>query len=406
MKDRPDLEALTAKYAAEFRLGSFDIRVGYVPNLCNASGAFVYGLMQSHKDAGKAWIGIQDPDTWVEDGGLKCTPENIERILIHELIHVRLMNVVAGQATASEIVAEEQAVHALADAFANANQKIREVIGEGLAKAFSEVPPLRRAKVGEIMARAFSRASAPAFVAGRQEKRSMNDDMLKALGLVLFGLMILAEQGEGDVKAKAQQALADFKSVAGDQAEAALRMANAALSDAGGGDGDQRAAGAEPGKQMSEEELAKAFGSGPRNLADAIKASQRAYSEATDDVAKKRHGILEQYKDRIPEACNAYVRHCSLPDLEAFVATLPEKPLPQARKNNQRGFSVGKPQAAAAVDPKDDKGVQAALAAAGKQPKDIANLARTFGVKEPGKIFAALANLTKVEVGTSGQQGE
>lgn len=110
----PDLAALVAHYQRELRLLDWRIDVAYEPNLVDSKGRTVWGLCLPVADSKTARIIIRDPAT-PPDG---VTPEQAVRevveTVVHELCHLHFAPF--ANRTPEAIVAEEQAVWALAEA--------------------------------------------------------------------------------------------------------------------------------------------------------------------------------------------------------------------------------------------------------------------------------------------------
>lgn len=103
--DRPNLEALAAKWIERLRLGSWQITVRYVRDL-HLGGAPVHGLCDPFVERRRAVIEINDPSTAHDDDG---GPPTVEEVLVHELLHVAA----AELARTGGAVAEEQLVDVL-----------------------------------------------------------------------------------------------------------------------------------------------------------------------------------------------------------------------------------------------------------------------------------------------------
>ncbi|MBK8941269.1 MAG: hypothetical protein IPM79_27590 [Polyangiaceae bacterium] len=102
--DRPDLEALAAKWIPRLRLGDWQIAVSYVEGL-TMDGAPVHGLCSPFLERRRAKIEINDPRTPHD-----CDyPPTVEEVLVHELLHVAA----AELARTGGVVAEEQLVDVL-----------------------------------------------------------------------------------------------------------------------------------------------------------------------------------------------------------------------------------------------------------------------------------------------------
>ena len=102
--DRPDLEALAAKWVPRLRLGDWQIAVSYVEGL-TMDGAPVHGLCSPFLERRRAKIEINDPSTPHD-----CDyPPTVEEVLVHELLHVAA----AELARTGGVIAEEQLVDVL-----------------------------------------------------------------------------------------------------------------------------------------------------------------------------------------------------------------------------------------------------------------------------------------------------
>lgn len=124
---RPDLAALHAKWTGNdgLRLQDRLITFGYVENLCNASGAPLYGQLRiDNLDEGRFSVFIQDPSTW-PPGSRELSPETIEEAFVHELVHIRWIDLTADKADATSLVQEERATWATARALVRATTSQR-----------------------------------------------------------------------------------------------------------------------------------------------------------------------------------------------------------------------------------------------------------------------------------------
>lgn len=111
---RPDIQAIAAKWIHLFRIQDRIITVAYVPNLVNpANGEPVYALMTvENSDEGRFRIEVQDPATWPRGSALQPTPKTIENAVRHECFHIRVRDFANG-----DVLAEERATWAISDAF-------------------------------------------------------------------------------------------------------------------------------------------------------------------------------------------------------------------------------------------------------------------------------------------------
>lgn len=113
--NKPDLVALLEQLQAELRLRDWRIEISYVRDLTTDDGRIIHGLCQPLADAKVATIQIRDPETPVGP-----RDPSVEEILVHELVHLHFAPL-AGF-TQADVVAEEQAVWALAEALVTAKE--------------------------------------------------------------------------------------------------------------------------------------------------------------------------------------------------------------------------------------------------------------------------------------------
>lgn len=112
--DRPDLEALAAKWIPRLRLGDWQIAVSYVEGL-TMDGAPVHGLCSPFLERRRAKIEINDPSTPHD-----CDyPPTVEEVLVHELLHVAA----AELARTGGVIAEEQLVDVLTSNLVNGERE-------------------------------------------------------------------------------------------------------------------------------------------------------------------------------------------------------------------------------------------------------------------------------------------
>lgn len=123
---RPDLQAIAAKWIAELRLQDRIITVRYVANLSDPFGNLVYGLMTIlNLDEGRFLIEVQDPETWPAGGSRPLSAESIEEGIVHELVHIRWIDLTACNPNPTALVQEERATWATARALVRANSSQR-----------------------------------------------------------------------------------------------------------------------------------------------------------------------------------------------------------------------------------------------------------------------------------------
>ena len=116
---RPDIQALCAEWIGPdgLRIQDRIILAAYVPNLCDASGAPLYGLLRiDNLDEGRFSVSIQDPATWPAGGSRELSQRSIEEALVHELVHIRWIDLTADKRDATSLVQEERATWATAQA--------------------------------------------------------------------------------------------------------------------------------------------------------------------------------------------------------------------------------------------------------------------------------------------------
>lgn len=141
---RPDLAALIAYWKKALRLDSWRIQAEYIPNLCTAEGAEVYGLCSHVADNRTARIQIRAPETPIADG---LDPNaKVEEIVIHELLHLHFAPFETR--SPAEVVAEEQAVWSIAEALYNVKGTGQEgAIMRSMLALTMKAAPARRAAV-------------------------------------------------------------------------------------------------------------------------------------------------------------------------------------------------------------------------------------------------------------------
>jgi hypothetical protein len=123
---RPDIQAIAAKWIAELRLQDRLITVRYTTNLADPMGSLVYGLMTIlNLDEGRFLIEVQDPSTWPSGGSRELSSEAIEEGIVHELVHVRWIDLTAHNPDPTALVQEERATWATARALIRANNSQR-----------------------------------------------------------------------------------------------------------------------------------------------------------------------------------------------------------------------------------------------------------------------------------------
>jgi hypothetical protein len=118
MSDAPDLKALVAHYQQQLRLLDWRIDISYQADLASNAGRPVWGLCYPIADAKKATIVIRDPSTPPEGVTAEEAAKQVVETVVHELVHLHFA--AFENRTPAEVVAEEQAVWALAEALVNA----------------------------------------------------------------------------------------------------------------------------------------------------------------------------------------------------------------------------------------------------------------------------------------------
>jgi hypothetical protein len=114
----PDLAALVAHYQDKLRLRDWRISVAYAPDLTNGEGRAVWGLCYPTADAKVAKILIRDPGTPPDGVTAEEAAAQVVETVVHELVHLHFAAFCTDSPEA--IVAEEQAVWALAEALVKA----------------------------------------------------------------------------------------------------------------------------------------------------------------------------------------------------------------------------------------------------------------------------------------------
>jgi len=143
---RPDIQAMAAKWIGELRLQDRIVRVEYVRDLRNPFGEPVYGLMQiENLDEGRFCVSIQDPDTWPVGGVRELSEESIEEGLVHELVHIRWIDVTADNANPAAIRQEERATWATATALLRAGKRQRASIVRAMSAHPAQWQKVQRA---------------------------------------------------------------------------------------------------------------------------------------------------------------------------------------------------------------------------------------------------------------------
>lgn len=141
----PDLAPLVEHYQRELRLLDWRIDVSYAPNLRASDGSPVWGLCYPVADSKTARIVIRDPMTPPDGVSPDEAAAQVTETVVHELVHLHFAAFCTSEPEA--VIAEEQAVWALAEALVN-------------AKGTPSEAPLARAMV----------AHADAFAAARKHK--------------------------------------------------------------------------------------------------------------------------------------------------------------------------------------------------------------------------------------------
>ncbi len=116
--DVPDLAGLVAHYQDKLRLRDWRISVAYAPDLASADGHPVWGLCYPTADAKVAKILIRDPNTPPQGVTVEAAAAQVVETVVHELVHLHFAAFCTDSPEA--IVAEEQAVWALAEALVKA----------------------------------------------------------------------------------------------------------------------------------------------------------------------------------------------------------------------------------------------------------------------------------------------
>lgn len=123
---RPDLAAKAQAWITELRLQDRVIAVRYVRDLATPAGDPVYGLLViENLDEGRFAVLIQDPDTWPAGGSRELSEASIEEALVHELVHIRWIDLTADKHDVTSLVQEERATWATARALINAKGPVR-----------------------------------------------------------------------------------------------------------------------------------------------------------------------------------------------------------------------------------------------------------------------------------------
>lgn len=181
----PDLQALRSKWVNELRLQDRIITVRYVAGLCDPTGNLVYGLMTiENLDEGRFLIEVQDPSTWPAGGSRELSSQSIEECLVHELVHIRWIDVTAYNPNPASIVQEERATWSTAQALIRANSQQRAAIVRGML-AKSSTPK-----------RAFARRNQMIDAAtAKQILDALQGDDMEAMKLALRGIVEAALTG-------------------------------------------------------------------------------------------------------------------------------------------------------------------------------------------------------------------
>jgi hypothetical protein len=114
----PDLAALVAHYQQALRLLDWRIDVSYARDLTDSAGRPAWGLCKAIADGKMAKIVIRDPATPPDGISPEEAARHVTETVVHELMHLHFAPF--GNRTPAAIVAEEQAVWALAEALVNA----------------------------------------------------------------------------------------------------------------------------------------------------------------------------------------------------------------------------------------------------------------------------------------------
>lgn len=116
--DVPDLAGLVAHYQDKLRLRDWRINITYAPDLASADGHPVWGLCYPTADAKVAKILIRDPNTPPQGVTAEAAAAQVVETVVHELVHLHFAAFCTDSPEA--VVAEEQAVWALAEALVKA----------------------------------------------------------------------------------------------------------------------------------------------------------------------------------------------------------------------------------------------------------------------------------------------
>lgn len=137
---RPDIQALCAEWIGTdgLRIQDRIIAASYVPDLCNATGAPLYGQLRiDNLDEGRFTVRIQDPATWPVGGSRALSQRSIEEALVHELVHIRWIDLTAANQDAASLVQEERATWATAQALVAAKYDKRAADVRAMVRAMS-----------------------------------------------------------------------------------------------------------------------------------------------------------------------------------------------------------------------------------------------------------------------------
>lgn len=155
---RPDIQAGSSKWIAELRLQDRIIMVRYTKNLADPFGKPVYGLMTIlNLDEGRFLIEVQDPETWPIGGSRELTEQSIEEVYVHELVHIRWIDLTAHNPDPAALVQEERATWATARALIRANSSTRAAMVRAMlahkapSKKVFQMAAMRRQTKGRAM---------------------------------------------------------------------------------------------------------------------------------------------------------------------------------------------------------------------------------------------------------------
>ena len=202
----------------------------------------------------------------------------------------------------------------------------------------------------------------------------MDQNDLKLAGFCLLALMALSEQGvDSNLKGWATDQLKALQTALGDNAQAALDAASATSGDEGSSEGVAAGSNAQaPAADDKDKQMSKSI-----TLAQAIAIQNGEAAKAGEARAK----AIAANRHLIPESVMGFVQACTDEEFGKFISAC--KPLPQAAAQKAAGSGVPRQTNAPVSLPQ------------GVSMKAVESMARKCSIKDPKKVLAVLASVTK-----------